>query len=240
MTFLWPGRAVGASRPGPRAARRRARDRARGRRHRGSASTTRSPSRPQPAVAALTAAVHAQARAAALRLLSRGGGLNLSTWARGALAHRRPRRAAAVRRHPGRRSPALARSASSTTICRVRVQRRRTSRLRAAGPGRATRSGYTVSVERPDHLDGPGPNEWVATRAAGVVTLVLGALAFIVVCDLARPDVVDAGLADQRARVRADRGRGADRDRAQASASSRYWLLGLGLAGCRARARLGA
>jgi hypothetical protein len=94
------------------------------------------------------------------------------------------------------------------------------------GPG----SGYTVSVERPDHLDGPGPHEWVATRAAGVVTLVLGALAFIVVCISqdkmwSTPDwrisVPAFSLTAVAALIAI----------ARKEKSSTYWLLGVGLAG---------
>jgi len=82
MTFLWPGRAVGASRPG-RVLRAVVlaivRDAA------GTELGIDDPlaSRAQHAVAAMTPQVQAQARAAALRLLSRsGGGLNLSAWAK--------------------------------------------------------------------------------------------------------------------------------------------------------------
>lgn len=82
MTFLWPGRAVGASRPG-RVLRAVVlaivRDAA------GTELGIDDPlaSRAQAAVAGLTPQVQAQARAAALRLLSRsGGGLNLSAWAK--------------------------------------------------------------------------------------------------------------------------------------------------------------
>jgi len=82
MTFLWPGRAVGASRPG-RVLRAVVlaivRDAA------GTELGIEDPlaARAQQAVASLTPQVMAQARAAALRLLSRqGGGLNLSAWAK--------------------------------------------------------------------------------------------------------------------------------------------------------------
>jgi len=82
MTFLWPGRAVGASRPG-RVLRAVVlaivRDAA------GTELGIDDPlaSRAQAAVAALAPQVQAQARAASLRLLSRsGGGLNLSAWAK--------------------------------------------------------------------------------------------------------------------------------------------------------------
>jgi tetratricopeptide (TPR) repeat protein len=82
MTFLWPGRAVGASRPG-RVLKavvlsivRQAAGTDVGRDDALSTSADE-------AVAALPAATREQARAAALRLLSRtGGGLNLSLWAR--------------------------------------------------------------------------------------------------------------------------------------------------------------
>lgn len=82
MTFLWPGRAVGASRPGRvlkaivLAIVREA------------AGTQLGAGEPlakaaDQAIAALPPATRTQARAAALRLLSRsGGGLNLSLWAR--------------------------------------------------------------------------------------------------------------------------------------------------------------
>ncbi|MBV8760666.1 MAG: tetratricopeptide repeat protein, partial [Deltaproteobacteria bacterium] len=82
MTFLWPGRAVGASRPG-RVLRAVVlaivRDAA------GTELGIEDPlaARAQAAIASLTPQVMAQARAAALRLLSRqGGGLNLSAWAK--------------------------------------------------------------------------------------------------------------------------------------------------------------
>lgn len=81
MTFLWPGRAVGASRPGRvlraivMAILREA-----------SGSTVGAEdalAKPAAgAVAALPQNVRVQARAAAMRLLSRGGALNLSLWAR--------------------------------------------------------------------------------------------------------------------------------------------------------------
>lgn len=82
MTFLWPGRAVGASRPGRVL---RSVVLAIVREAAGTELGIDDPlaSRAQRAVAGLSAAAQAQARAAALRLLSRtGGGLNLSTWAR--------------------------------------------------------------------------------------------------------------------------------------------------------------
>ena len=82
MTFLWPGRAVGASRPGRvlkaivLAIVREAAGTDVG------ADEALAP-RADAAVAALPPPVRAQARAAALRLLSlSGGGLNLSLWAR--------------------------------------------------------------------------------------------------------------------------------------------------------------
>jgi len=85
-------------------------------------------------------------------------------------------------------------------------------------------------VQRPDHLDGPGPHEWVATRAGGVVTLVLGALAFIVVCisqdkmwstpdwRISVPAFALTAVAALIAIARKEK-------------STTYWLLGLGLAG---------
>lgn len=82
LTFLWPGRAVGASRPG-RVLRAVVlavvRDAA------GSDIGSDEPLAPRAssAIEALPDAVRTQARAAALRLLSRtGGGLNLSLWSR--------------------------------------------------------------------------------------------------------------------------------------------------------------
>jgi hypothetical protein len=84
-------------------------------------------------------------------------------------------------------------------------------------------------VERPDHLDGPGPNEWIATRAGGVVTLVLGALSFIVVCISqdkmwSTPDwriSVPAFAVTAAAALIAI---------ARKEKSTTYWLLGVGLA----------
>jgi tetratricopeptide (TPR) repeat protein len=82
MTFLWPGRAVGASRPG-RVLKAVVLSIVRE-----AAGTELGLDEPlaktaDAAVARLPADVRAQARAAALRLLSRtGGGLNLSLWAR--------------------------------------------------------------------------------------------------------------------------------------------------------------
>jgi len=88
--------------------------------------------------------------------------------------------------------------------------------------------GYTSPVERPDHLD--ARHEWVATRAAGAVTLALGALAFIVVAisqdkmwstpdwRISVPAFVLTALAAIVAIIRKEK-------------SSTYWLLGLGLAG---------
>jgi hypothetical protein len=85
-------------------------------------------------------------------------------------------------------------------------------------------------VEKPDHLDGRSPYEWVATRAAGVVTLVLGALAFIVVAisqdqmwstpdwRISVPAFVVTAIVALVAIARKEH-------------SSTYWLLGLGLAG---------
>jgi hypothetical protein len=82
MTFLWPGRAVGASRPGRvlkaivLAIVREATGTEVGKDDALSAQA-------EQAVAALPELARSQARAAALRLLSRtGGGLNLSLWAR--------------------------------------------------------------------------------------------------------------------------------------------------------------
>jgi hypothetical protein len=81
MTFLWPGRAVGASRPGRvlRAIVLAI--------FREASGSTVGAEEPLAAAAATAAAglpdeIRVQARAAALRLLSRGGGLNLSVWAR--------------------------------------------------------------------------------------------------------------------------------------------------------------
>jgi tetratricopeptide (TPR) repeat protein len=81
MTFLWPGRAVGASRPGRVL---RAVVLAVFREASGSAIGLDDPLAASAADAAamLPAANRVQARAAALRLLSRGDGLNLSLWAR--------------------------------------------------------------------------------------------------------------------------------------------------------------
>lgn len=89
MTFLWPGRAVGASRPGRvlksvvMAVFREASLGA------GGAAAGAPVPIDDPlagvasdAIAHLAPAARIQARAAALRLLSRGGGLNLSLWAR--------------------------------------------------------------------------------------------------------------------------------------------------------------
>jgi len=81
MTFLWPGRAVGASRPGRVL---RAVVMAVFREASGSSIGADDPLA-APAAAAveqLTDQARIQARAAALRLLARGSGLNLSTWAR--------------------------------------------------------------------------------------------------------------------------------------------------------------
>lgn len=81
MTFLWPGRAVGASRPGRVL---RAIVMAVFREASGSSVGIEDPLAPAAnvAVGGLPDEVRVQARAAALRLLSRGGGLNLSLWAR--------------------------------------------------------------------------------------------------------------------------------------------------------------
>jgi hypothetical protein len=81
MTFLWPGRAVGASRPGRVL---RAIVLAVFREASGSAIGLEDAlaSSAADVVSMLPAANRVQARAAALRLLSRGDGLNLSVWAR--------------------------------------------------------------------------------------------------------------------------------------------------------------
>lgn len=81
MTFLWPGRAIGASRPGRVL---RAIVLAVFREASGSAIGIDDPlaSAAADVVARLPATNRVQARAAALRLLSRGDGLNLSMWAR--------------------------------------------------------------------------------------------------------------------------------------------------------------
>ena len=81
LSFLWPGRAVGASRPGRVL---RAIVLAVFREASGSAIGLDDPlaSGAADVVAMLPAANRVQARAAALRLLSRGDGLNLSMWAR--------------------------------------------------------------------------------------------------------------------------------------------------------------
>ncbi len=81
MTFLWPGRAVGASRPGRVL---RAVVMAVFREASGSSIGAEDPlaDAATQAVAKLMPQARVQARASALRLLSRGGGLNLSLWAR--------------------------------------------------------------------------------------------------------------------------------------------------------------
>jgi tetratricopeptide (TPR) repeat protein len=81
MTFLWPGRAVGASRPGRVL---RAVVMAIFREASGTSVGLEDPlaARATEAIGALSPDARVQARAAALRLLSRGGGLNLSLWAR--------------------------------------------------------------------------------------------------------------------------------------------------------------
>ena len=81
MTFLWPGRAVGASRPGRVL---RAVVMAVFREASGSTVGADDPLAQiaSEAVAKLMPTARVQARASALRLLSRGGGLNLSLWAR--------------------------------------------------------------------------------------------------------------------------------------------------------------
>lgn len=81
MTFLWPGRAIGASRPGRVL---RAVVLAVFREASGSTVGIEDPlaSAAADVVSQLPAANRVQARAAALRLLSRGDGINLSMWAR--------------------------------------------------------------------------------------------------------------------------------------------------------------
>jgi tetratricopeptide (TPR) repeat protein len=82
LTFLWPGRAVGASRPGRVL---RSIVLAIVRQAAGTELGIDDPlaSRADKAIATLSQATQAQSRAAALRLLSRtGGGLNLSKWAK--------------------------------------------------------------------------------------------------------------------------------------------------------------
>ncbi len=85
MTFLWPGRAVGASRPGRVL---RAIVMAVFREASGSTVGADDPMAAQAAeaVAQLPDDVRVQARSAAIRILSRDKGLNLSTWAR-SLSH---------------------------------------------------------------------------------------------------------------------------------------------------------
>jgi hypothetical protein len=81
MTFLWPGRTVGGSRPGRVL---RAVAMAVFREASGTDVGCDDPlaSAASDAVARLPAAARVSARSAALRLLSRGDGLNLSLWAR--------------------------------------------------------------------------------------------------------------------------------------------------------------
>jgi hypothetical protein len=81
MTFLWPGRAVGGSRPGRVM---RAVVMAVFREASGTPVGLEDPlaEKASEAVRGLPAQARIHARAAALRLLSRGGGLNLSLWAR--------------------------------------------------------------------------------------------------------------------------------------------------------------
>jgi len=81
MTFLWPGRAVGASRPGRVL---RAVMMACFREASGSVVGADDALAPGAAesLAALSEAARVQARAASLRLISRGGGLNLSLWSK--------------------------------------------------------------------------------------------------------------------------------------------------------------
>ena len=82
MTYLWPGRAVGASRPGrvlKAVVLAVVREAAGNELGKGEPLADRA----EAALATLPADVRAQARATALRILSRaGGGLNLSAWAR--------------------------------------------------------------------------------------------------------------------------------------------------------------
>jgi len=85
-------------------------------------------------------------------------------------------------------------------------------------------------LTKPDHLDGRIPHEWLIKHAAGVASLVLGALAFIVVAisqdqmwaqpdwRISVPAFVLTAVAAIAAIVRKEH-------------SSTYWLLGLGLAG---------
>lgn len=82
-------------------------------------------------------------------------------------------------------------------------------------------------LPKPDHL---GPHEWRATHAAGIVTLVLGALSLIVTLiaqnqlwstpdwRITVPGFVVTAIAATLAIIRKEK-------------SSVYWLLGLGLAG---------
>ena len=81
LTFLWPGRAVGASRPGRVL---RAIMMAVFREASSSDIGAEEPLAPKAAeaIAQLAEGPRTQARAAALRLMSRGGALNLSTWSR--------------------------------------------------------------------------------------------------------------------------------------------------------------
>ncbi|HEY4059751.1 MAG TPA: hypothetical protein VGM39_24220, partial [Kofleriaceae bacterium] len=81
MTFLWPGRAVGASRPGrvSKALVMAIFREASGSDVGADDALARSAS---DAIATLPDNIRSQARAAAMRLLSRGTGLNLSLWAR--------------------------------------------------------------------------------------------------------------------------------------------------------------
>ena len=89
-------------------------------------------------------------------------------------------------------------------------------------------------LEKPDHLDGRAPFDgrrvWLQQHAAGALSLVLGALAFIVVAisqdqmwstpdwRISVPAFVLTAAAAVAAIVRKEH-------------SSTYWLLGLGLAG---------
>jgi hypothetical protein len=84
-------------------------------------------------------------------------------------------------------------------------------------------------LHKPDHLDGNLPNEWLVKHAAGVLALVLGSLAFIVVAVSqtqfwASPDwriSVPAFALTAAAAIAAI---------VRKEHSSTLWLLGLGLA----------
>jgi hypothetical protein len=82
MTFLWPGRAVGASRPG-RVLKAVVLAIVREASNTDLGKDEPLAERAEAAIAKLSPDARAQARAAATRILSRsGGGLNLSAWAR--------------------------------------------------------------------------------------------------------------------------------------------------------------